>query len=67
MKTKTWMVEQMWEIGDMRFPIRSVVEATTKKKATQGANEACKTAAEALGATQKGAKPKIDAIVLYPL
>ncbi len=45
---KTWMVEQLWTIGDMTVPVRSVVEAKTKKAAQKGAAAACKAAHEKL-------------------
>ncbi len=66
---KTWMVEQQHKLGDMYVPIRSVVQAKTRKQAQKGAAEACKKANEHLAQKHgtEPAEPQGEAIVLYPI
>lgn len=66
---RTWMVEQLWAVGDMTVPIRSVVEAKTRKGAQKGAEAACKVAHEKLAEEHgiRGGQPASKAQVLYAI
>lgn len=67
---KTWLVEQWWKIAeDTVVPIRATVEATTRKKAQEGAGAACREAAATM-AERHGAEPGEpdgNATVLYAI
>lgn len=68
---KTWMVEGRCKLPNgMIAPVRSVIEAATKKLAKTGANNAVDLASKFL-AEEHGLKetPKRmgDAVVLYPI
>lgn len=67
---KRWMVEGRCQLNGMVIPIRSVVEAASKKAAQSGANKAVDDAIDYL-AKSRGVSPvpprKGDAIVLYAM
>lgn len=69
-QVKTWMVEGRCKLNGLVIPIRSVVEAASKKAAQSGANKAVDDAIAYL-AESRGVSPVPprfgDAIALYPI
>lgn len=67
---KTWMVEGRCKLNGLVIPIRSVVEAASKKGAQDGANKAVDDAITYL-AESRGVSPVPprfgDAVALYPI
>ena len=67
-KTQVWMVEQQWSVpGGPTIPIRSVVEASTRREAGRGAADAVvKAVAHLMGGTARG-KAVGRPVVHYPI
>lgn len=64
---KTWMVEQRWDVGPTVVPVRSVVNATTRRKALAGAPEAVRAAVVVLLGGKVVGQPVGEPVVLYAL
>ena len=63
---KTWMVEQMWSIPGHVVPIRSVVNASSRAQASEGAASAIVRAVEFLCGSLVG-EACGEPVVLYPV